>query len=78
MKATKENYCKLCKCMYEATNDTYWINKPSYDIGTNFFVNFWDVHKQLKNFVKNGGVFKYNLLKLNGTKVPFTYNSLNI
>ena len=78
MKATKENYYKLCKCMYEATNDAYWINKPACEIDTNFFVNFWDVYNQLKAFVKSGGVFKYNLVKLNGAKVPFTYNSLNM
>ena len=78
MKPTKENYYKLCRCMYEATDDAYWVHKPTYDAGTNFFVNFWDVYKQLKTFVQNGGIFKYNLVKLNGAKVPFTYNSLNL
>ena len=77
MKVSKENYYKLCRCMFEATNDAYWIHKPCYDAGTNFFVNFWDVKKQVDDFVSGGGIFKYNLINA-GTKqkVPFIYNSL--
>ena len=77
MKATKEKYYKLCRCMFEATNLAYYIHKPEFDAGTNFFVNFWDMHKQVKDFVADGGIFKYNLINA-GTheKVPFIYNSL--
>lgn len=77
MKVSKENYYKLCRCMYEATGSIYYLHKPCYDAGTNFFVNFWDVYKQVRDFVASGGVFKYNLINA-GTKkkIPFIYNSL--
>lgn len=77
LKATKENYRKILRAMYEATGNIYWLHKTEFDgqMKENFFTSFYEAKKELTNFVKNGGVFKYNLL-CKGLKVPFIYNSI--
>lgn len=79
MKATKPNYIKICRAMYEATENIYWLHKPEFDaqMKENFFICFWQVFSELKTFVYSGGVFKHQLI-CNGSPVPFAYNSLSI
>jgi len=77
LKATKENYRKILRAMYESTGNIYWLHKTEFDgqMKENFFVEFHNVKNELINFVNNGGIFKYNLLN-KGLPIPFIYNSI--
>jgi hypothetical protein len=75
MKATKENYNNLNRCMYEFTGMEYWLTYRGYD---NFFIQFYELLNEVRDMVKNGEVCRYNLVKLNGDKLPFIINTLDI
>ena len=79
MKTNKENYRKLCEVMYNFTGNSYWLNKPVFDVimKENFFVCFAAVKKEVKQRVDGGDTFKFPILKLEtGTAKPYIYNNL--
>jgi len=79
---TLKNFININICLYEATNNVYYLRLNSefsnytYLQGS-WFTLFYLSYNDLKKFVNNGGVFKYNRIKfIDGSKVPFLYNNL--
>ena len=75
---SKEGLNAISKALFEVTGSEYYLlplceqeDKP------NFIVLFWFRKKELKEKVKEyGGIFKHHFCKLDGTIIPFVYNSL--
>lgn len=89
MKATKLNKLKpsydslriIGRVMYEATGSDYWAGIScnvgvSCAMGCNFFEMYWQVYNNAKKQLSKIDCFSYNLVKLNGNKVPFLYNQI--
>lgn len=77
LKPTRANLYKLQRCMFEFTGLVYYFHM--FDIGfsdINFFNAFYSLKKEVENKIQSGEVFKYNLVRLDGSKVPFIYNYL--
>lgn len=80
MKATLENYRKLSIAMYEFTGLDYYILPycNQHIRGTNFFVNFYDLKKQVQSAAATGIIPNFQRINLlTKQKVPYIYNSIN-
>ena len=79
---TLKNFININICLYEATGNYYYLrlnNEFSLNITLQggWFALFYLSYNELKSFVSNGGIFTKNRIKfIDGSKVPFLYNSL--
>jgi hypothetical protein len=77
-----KNFRNINRCLFEATNNAVYLSYNSnYSFilslnGITFLELFYNSYNELKTFVNNGGIFKYNLVNLDGEKIPFLYNNL--
>ena len=67
--------------MYEAGAPVFWLHLSentgaSCANGANFIETFWGFRNEALKYLKTVDKFTVNLVNLNGTKVPFLYNSL--
>lgn len=76
------NFTKINICLFEATNDVYYLRLNSEFSQYTYFQGSWFAlfylsYNELKKFVNTGGIFKHNRVKfIDGSKVPFLYNSI--
>lgn len=75
---SKEGFNAISKALFELSGNEYYLrplceqeDKP------NFIDLFWLRKRELKEKVKEyGGIFTHHFCKLDGTIIPFIYNSL--
>ena len=81
LKPKFKNLYLIGRVTYEATGNDYWLYiaenaGASLAMGQNWFELFYQIRNNALNELKQVDKFSYNLVKLNGNKVPFLYNSL--
>lgn len=82
MKATKENFKTLCRVHYELRgfsyilSSEYWAHVYSNN-NTTFLREFWALRNEIKELIKKGCICRYPIY-VNGQKLPYLVNSLNL
>lgn len=84
LKSLKPSYNNLKiigRIMFEAGAANYWLYLSenagaSCANGANFIEMFWDWRNQALSYLEKVDKFTVNLVRLDGTKVPFLYNQL--
>ena len=80
LKPSYNNLRIIGRIMYEAGAGAYWLHiaenaGASCTNGCNFLELFWDWRNQALKYLETVDKFTVNLVRLDGSKVPFLYNN---
>ena len=73
MKASKENFRKICEVYYNLTGLEYWLSAKF------TFSDFWYVLSQCRDLIKSGLTYQFPIYSFNTKELkPYIGNSINL